>query len=96
MRHGRSCRLCSANGNITEGEVDSDKCPIKAFLKEQRQTGKQGLNGKLAKKEEGSDDAGEEDIVMPGEVKDEEEEEGKPPVAGLAPEQVFDQVKGHT
>lgn len=68
--------MCSANGNITEAEVDSKKCPIKGILKRQR-AGKKGRKGE---DDEASDDDDADELVMPGEVRDKEEEQGKPPM----------------
>jgi len=78
VRHGRSCRLCSANGNITETEVDSANCPIKHILKRQRGK-KSGVKEESSKMEDDSDDD-DESLVMPGEVRDVDEEKGKPPM----------------
>ena len=71
--------MCSANGNITEKEVDSKNCPIKHILKRQR-SGKKGA--KKAEDASEGDDDDDEEVVMPGQVKDKEEEQGKPPVGG--------------
>ena len=75
VRHGRSCRLCSANGNITDPEVDSSKCPIKSIIKAKRTS--KGVKGE----EDDDDDVHD---LLPGEIEDEDEKKGKPP-AGPPP-----------
>lgn len=63
VKHGRSCRSCSANGNITDPEVDSKNCPIKKYLKEARS------RNKASKEEENGEElAG----LLPKDIKDEE------------------------
>lgn len=75
VRHGRSCRLCSANGNITDPEVDSDKCPIKAILKAKHGKSPRKLGSTRDENDENDDD----DVIMPGDIEDKEEAKGKPP-----------------
>lgn len=96
VRHGRSCRLCSANGSITEAEVSRANCPIKVYLrsstkKSTRKTPKKRKSGKAAvseeeqeeeEEEEDQDDEEEEEeknLLLPGDIKDEDEEMGKQP-----------------
>lgn len=104
MRHGRSCRLCSANGNITEAEVDSLKCPIKHILKEQRSVKKGGVKDEDEEEEDGGEEResllkeeDDEDVKLPKDIADKEEEEGKPPVGDVKPKMAFDgPVSGHS
>lgn len=66
VKHGRSCRNCSANGNITDPEVDSKQCPIKQYLKEARSLA--GARSKGEKEEDEEELAG----MLPKDIKDEE------------------------